>query len=215
MKNFVCSWSGGKDSCYAMMLALNQGFVPQVVLNMMNENGKVSRSHGIPISVLNQQAQKMKLPLVAVPATWGDYEEKYISTLKILQSKYDLDAAVFGDIDLQSHKDWEDKVCEAASIKAVLPLWQKDRIDLVNEMIDNGIETMIVSCNLQMGESYLGKILTKELALELLKKGIDPCGENGEFHTLVINCPMFSEVIELPKYTTQTYSNYCFIVWEE
>ncbi|MNF24344.1 ATP-binding region [compost metagenome] len=213
--HFVSSWSGGKDSCYAMMKAIQQGFIPKVLLNMMNENGKVSRSHGLPMFILNQQAQKMKLSLKAVPTTWGDYEEKFISTLKSLKATFDLDAAVFGDIDLQPHKDWEDKVCEAASIKAILPLWQQDRIVLVNEMIENGIETMIVSCNSQMGESYLGKILTKELAQELLGKGIDPCGENGEFHTLVINCPLFSEAIELPKYTTKTYNDYCFIIWEE
>jgi diphthine-ammonia ligase len=215
MMRFVSSWSGGKDSCYAMMKVMQQGFVPKVLLNMMNEKGKVSRSHGLPLGILNQQAQKMQLPLEAVPATWGDYEEKFIGTLKSLKAKFDLDAAVFGDIDLQPHKDWEDKVCEAASIKAILPLWQQDRIVLVNEMIEKGIETMIVSCNAQMGESYLGKILTQELAQELLDKGIDPCGENGEFHTLVINCPLFSGAIELPNFTTKTYNDYCFIIWEE
>ena len=213
--NFVTSWSGGKDSCYAMMQAVQQGFIPKVLLNMMNENGKISRSHGLPLSILNQQAQKMQLPLEAVPATWGDYEAKFISTLKTLKSKFDLDAAVFGDIDLQPHKEWEDKVCEAASLKAILPLWKQNRIVLVNEMIENGIVTMIVSCNSQMGESYLGKILTKELAQELQEKGIDPCGENGEFHTLVINCPLFSEAIELPEFKLITYNDYCFVVWEE
>ena len=213
--NFVTSWSGGKDSCYAMMQAIQQGFIPKVLLNMMNENGKVSRSHGLPLSILNQQAQKMGLPLEGIPATWGDYEVKFIAVLKMLKAKYDLEAAVFGDIDLQPHKDWEDKVCEAASLKAILPLWQQDRILLVNQMIENGIKTMIVCCNTQMGESYLGKILTKELAQELLKKGIDPCGENGEFHTLVINCPLFLEAIELPEFTTKTYNEYCFVVWEE
>jgi diphthine-ammonia ligase len=213
--NFLTSWSGGKDSCYAMMQAMNQGLAPKVLLNMMNENGKISRSHGLPLSILNQQAQKMQLPLEGVPATWGDYEEKFISTLKGLKTKYSLDAAVFGDIDLQAHKDWEDKVCEAASIKAILPLWQQDRITLVNEMIDIGIEAMIVSCNIQMGESYLGKILTKQLAQELKEKGIDPCGENGEFHTLVLNCPLFSERILLPHFAMKTYNDYCFIVWED
>ena len=212
--NFVTSWSGGKDSCYAMMQAIKQGFVPKVLLNMMNENGKVSRSHGLSLSILNQQAQKMKLPLEAIPATWGDYEAKFIAVLKTLKTKYNLQAAVFGDIDLQPHKDWEDKVCQAAELQSVLPLWQQDRIILVNKMIENGIVTMIVSCNTQMGENYLGKILTKELAQELLKKGIDPCGENGEFHTLVINCPLFYEAIELPKFTTKTYNDYCFVVWE-
>lgn len=212
--NFVTSWSGGKDSCYAMMQAVKMGFTPKVLLNMMNENGKISRSHGLPLSILNQQAQKMQLPITTVPATWGDYEEKFITVLKSLKANYDLDAAVFGDIDLQAHKDWEDKVCEAASLKAILPLWQQDRINLVNEMIDDGIETMIVSCNAMMGESYLGRILTKELALELLAKGIDPCGENGEFHTMVINCPLFLETISLPSFTTAIHNNYCFVVWD-
>jgi len=213
--NFVSSWSGGKDSCYAMMQAVAQGFVPKVLLNMMNENGKISRSHGLPLSILKQQAQKMNLPLEAIPATWNDYEAKFIDILKRLKTNYNLDAAVFGDIDLQAHKDWEDKVCDSASLKAVLPLWQQDRIVLVNEMLENGIITMIVSCNPMMGEVYLGKILTKELAQELLHKDIDPCGENGEFHTLVLNCPLFSEAIELPNFTKITHNDYCFIVWEE
>jgi diphthine-ammonia ligase len=213
--HFLTSWSGGKDSCYAMMLAITNGFIPKVVLNMMNENGKVSRSHGLPLAILNQQAQKMKLPLEAVPATWGDYETTFIQTLKNLKAKFNLDAAVFGDIDLQPHKDWEDKVCEAASLQAILPLWQQDRMALVHEMLDSGITTMIVSCNTIMGEKYLGEILTKELAQELQLKGIDPCGENGEFHTLVLNCPLFSSAIELPNFTKITYNEYCFIVWEE
>jgi diphthine-ammonia ligase len=212
--NFVTSWSGGKDCCYAMMQAVQQGFIPKVLLNMMNENGKISRSHGLPLSILNQQAQKMLLPMEAVPATWGDYEAQFINTLKKLKAKFDLDAAIFGDIDLESHKEWEEKVCKEAELKAILPLWRQNRIVLVNEMIEKGIETMIVSCNLEMGERYLGKILTLALAQELQEKGIDPCGENGEFHTLVVNCPLFSQAIELPEFTTRTYNDYCFIVWE-
>lgn len=212
--NFVTSWSGGKDSCYAMMQAVEQGLKPKVLLNMMNENGKISRSHGLPLSILHQQAQKMQLPIETVPATWGDYEEKFIGVLKKLKANFELDAAVFGDIDLQPHRDWEEKVCKAADLEAILPLWQQDRIVLVNEMIENGIETMIVSCNTMMGESYLGKILTKELALELAAKGIDPCGENGEFHTMVIYCPLFSDKITLPTFKTVEHNDYCFVVWE-
>ncbi|MGA9637717.1 diphthine--ammonia ligase [Flavobacterium sp.] len=212
--NFLTSWSGGKDSCYAMMKAVEQGYVPKVLLNMMNENGKISRSHGLPLAILKQQALQMDLPLEAVPASWEDYEVKYIQTLKTLKEKYNFDVAVFGDIDLQPHKDWEEKVCTAASLHAVLPLWQQDRLKLVNEMIEKGIETMIVSCNAQMGESYLGRILTHELAQELQQKGIDPCGENGEFHTMVFDCLLFKNPISLPEFTTTTHQNYCFIVWD-
>ena len=212
--NFVTSWSGGKDSCYAMIKAVELGMKPKVLLNMMNENGKVSRSHGLPVSILNQQAEKMGLPIVTIPATWNDYEAKFIDALQKMKADFQLNGAVFGDIDLQPHRDWEEKVCNASGLEAVLPLWQQNRLDLVKEMVAGGIETMIVSCNTQMGEEYLGRIMTKDLAEELEAKGIDSCGENGEFHTMVINCPLFSEAIILPEYTTQTYSEYCFIVWK-
>lgn len=211
----LSSWSGGKDSCFALMKSIKQGLKPTVLLNMMNENGKVSRSHGIPFSVLEQQAKQIGVPLVAVPASWNEYEKNFITILHEIKKQYEIDGVVFGDIDLESHKEWEEKVCNATKLKAFLPLWQQDRMELVFQMIDSGIETMIVSCNLEMGESYLGKIVTKELALELQQKGIDACGENGEYHTLVINCPLFKEKISLPKYETKTYEKYCFIVWEE
>ena len=81
-------------------------------------------------------------------------------------------------------------------------------------MLDSKIECMIVSCCTVMGENYLGKILTQELIEKIESAGIDPCGENGEFHTLVINCPLFSQSIILPPYETQTYNDYCFINWK-
>ena len=211
----LSSWSGGKDSCFALMQAVEDGFQPTVLLNMMNENGKVSRSHGIPLQILKQQAVQVNLPLVAVPASWSQYEENYIATLHKIKEEHQIEGVVFGDIDLEPHRAWEEKVCEAADLIAFLPLWQQDRVTLVNQMLDAGIETMIVSCNLEMGETYLGKLLTKELALELEQKGIDPCGENGEFHTLVINCPLFKNRIQLPKFEVKTYENYCFVVWDE
>ena len=68
-KNIACSWSGGKDSCYALMLSKAIGHTPIVLLNMMNEKGKASRSHGLPIEILKQQAREINLPLVAVPSS--------------------------------------------------------------------------------------------------------------------------------------------------
>jgi len=210
----LCSWSGGKDSCYAMMQAMQLGYQSKVLLNVLNENGKVSRSHGLPLEILKQQAGQMSLPLVAIPTSWNDYERNYIETLGMLTKSYRLEYAVFGDIDLQPHRDWEEKVCEALNIKALLPLWKRNRKELVLKMLDCKIECMIVSCNITMGEKYLGKTLTKKLTDELELTGIDSCGENGEFHTLVVNCPLFNQRISLPAYETQTYNDYCFINWK-
>lgn len=211
----MCSWSGGKDSCFALMNAMSGGYKPVVLLNMMNENGKISRSHGLPHVILDRQARAMNLPIIKVPATWNDYEKKYIDALQDITREYHLEAAIFGDIDLQPHREWEEKVCGAAGIQAVLPLWGKNRKGLVYEMIDREIHAIIVSCNTMMGEKFLGQRITKELVNELEKMGIDACGENGEYHTAVINCPLFSDKIKLPAFDKVTHKEYCFLTWRE
>jgi len=213
-KNIACSWSGGKDSCYALILAKAIGHTPTVLLNMMNENGKVSRSHGLPIEILNQQAREINLPLVAIPSSWENYETNFINTLKQIKSEYHIDGMVFGDIDLQQHRDWEEKVCNAATIQAILPLWKRERKELANKMFATGIESIIVSCNTLLGERFLGKFYDTELINELEQLGVDVCGENGEFHTAVVNCPLFKNKVHIPEYTTKEYNNYFFINWK-
>ncbi|MFD0962899.1 Dph6-related ATP pyrophosphatase [Pseudofulvibacter geojedonensis] len=211
--NILSSWSGGKDSCYALMKAIEMNYSPSVLLNIMNENGEISRSHGIPLDILKKQSQAINIPLHTQPSTWNNYEDNYIKTLKKLTVNYDLSAAVFGDIDIISHREWEEKVCNAANIKALLPLWQGNRKDLVLEMINAGIKAIIVSCNLELGVDFLGREINESLLDELDKMGVDCCGENGEYHTLVIDCPLFSSPIDLPKTEKIKHEHYCFLNW--
>ncbi len=211
MSGFFTSWSGGKDCCFAMMKAMEQGHTPVVILNMMNENGMVSRSHAIPKAILEKQASMIDLPLVTKPASWESYEAIFIETLRVLKSDYLIVAGVFGDIDLQAHRDWEEKVCSMVNIEAMLPLWKQNRKVLVHQMMDAGIETYIVSCNEAMGEKFLGKRITKELVLKLERIGIDSCGENGEYHTLVVNMPLFKNRIEITFGVKSLIANYWFI----
>lgn len=209
-KNTLCSWSGGKDSCFALMQAIQQGYTPKVLLNVLNEEGKISRSHGIPKNILQAQANAIKLPIHLISSSWSDYENNFTNALKILQQKHELSYAVFGDIDLQAHKYWEDKVCTNAALQAILPLWQQDRKELVMQMLDAGIETMIVSCNATMGKDFLGKIITQTLIQDLESLGVDACGENGEFHTLVLNCPLFSTKINVEIINKLQHQDYWF-----
>lgn len=181
---------------------------------MMNENGKISRSHAIDKSILEAQAKAMNVDFNGIPASWGDYEEKFVAALKGAKEKHDVEVAVFGDIDLQAHLDWEEKVCKAAELKPLLPLWQQDRRALVLEMIEAGIETRITSCNTEMGIDFLGRKIDLEIIAELEEMEIDVCGENGEFHTLVTNCPLFDSAIELPPHTKVQHENYCFLQWD-
>lgn len=210
MSNFVCSWSGGKDSCFAFIKAIEQGYTPKILLNVLNEAGKISRSHGIPSIILQQQARALNLPIHLISSSWENYEPNFIATIQHLTKEHKLTHAVFGDIDLQAHRDWEEKVCASANIKAVLPLWQQDRKNLVLQMLNSGIETMIVSCNTTMGSNFLGKKLTTDLIEEIEKLGIDPCGENGEFHTLVTNCSLFNQPIQVSVNNTILHNDYWF-----
>jgi diphthine-ammonia ligase len=209
-KNSLCSWSGGKDSCYALIKAIHSGYSPKILLNVLNEEGKISRSHGIPSNVLQSQAQAARLPIHLISSSWDDYEKKFTQALQELKAQFQLNYAVFGDIDLQPHRDWEEKVCASAGLQAMLPLWQQSRKQLVLQMLEAGIEAMIVSCNEQMGEKYIGRIITPGLVDELESIGIDACGENGEYHTLVLDCPLFDQRINARALNPILHNHYWF-----
>lgn len=210
-----CSWSGGKDSCYALMQAIDLGYQPQVLLNVLNEEGEISRSHGIPSYILKRQGRLAGLPVHLISSSWKDYEQNFTTALDQLQGGYELTHAIFGDIDLQPHRDWEEMVCRNAGLTAVLPLWKKDRKALVLEMLEAGIEAIIVSCNETMGPQFLGKRITAELIGDLDELGIDPCGENGEYHTLVTSCPLFRGQVRASVREKVQHENYWFALLRE
>ncbi|MBL7077284.1 MAG: diphthine--ammonia ligase [Kiritimatiellae bacterium] len=195
--NAFCSWSGGKDSCLALHRARQAGARPACLITMMIEDGQRSRSHGLRQDVVDAQAAAMGLPLFCRATSWSEYEASFIDVLAEVQAA-GMEAGIFGDIDLQDHRDWVERVCAKAGMQAMLPLWNEPRLDMVRECIDAGIDCRIVSCKAElMGREYLGKALTRELAESLEAKGIDACGENGEFHTAVVNGPMFHTPLEL------------------
>jgi uncharacterized protein (TIGR00290 family) len=208
--NTTCSWSGGKDSCFALMQAIEQGYQPKVLVNVLNEHGKISRSHGIPSAILEAQAIQAGFPIHLISSSWQEYEAKFVEALKLIKNEYQLEYTVFGDIDLQAHRDWEEMVCAKAGLQAVLPLWKQDRRKLADEMLASGIETIIVSCNEIMGQDFLGKPLTPALLDELEGLGIDACGENGEYHTLVLNCPLFKNALKVKVTDKILHEKYWF-----
>jgi uncharacterized protein (TIGR00290 family) len=208
---FLCSWSGGKDSYFAFYRASQKGAVPKVLFNVMNEHGDRSRSHGIPREVLLAQASCIGLPVEFIESSWTEYEQRFIAKLKDLKSTYDFSHAVYGDIDIQSHRDWEEKVSGAASLQAVLPLWQGKRLDLVYDMIDSGIKALIVSCKAEYAEQILGKYIDRSLVSVFQKLGIDECGENGEYHTLVVDGPVHTRPLEIKTGKQLTHGHYSFL----
>lgn len=209
-KDALISWSGGKDSYWAALKAVEKGYTPKVLLNVLNEEGKISRSHGIPAPILQAQARALNLPIHLVASSWKEYEPRFTAALKDLKAAYSLTHAVFGDVDLEDHRLWEEKVCAAAGLTTVLPLWQAARKDLVLQMLAGGVRTIIVSCNEVMGARFIGKMLTSAVVEELESLGIDPCGETGEYHTLVVDGPRFSFPLEVTLRQKLHHDNYWF-----
>lgn len=206
-----CSWSGGKDSCFALMKLLDQGHRLRVVMNVMDENQEYSKSHGLTQEILRAQARALNTPIQLAAASWSTYEENFISNLHQIKMDHHIEGMVYGDIDIQKHRVWEEKVSAAAGLEAYLPLWQGDRKVLVESMIDAGIKAIIVSCNHTLGLDFLGEEITHDLIPKLEAKGVDVCGENGEFHTLVVDCPLFNQSIQIEKGEKVKTDNYCFI----
>lgn len=186
----LCSFSGGKDSCLALWRAQRQGLDVRTLLVMFEESGERSRSHAIPLNLIERQAQALQLALVTRNASWKTYEEVFIATLTQLRGS-EHEVAVFGDIDLQAHRDWEEKVCGAAGIQAVLPLWHCDRRQLSDEVLAAGFRAIVVCVDSRyLSDEFCGREYDAAFIRDL-PQHVDVCGENGEFHTFVYDGPNF------------------------
>jgi uncharacterized protein (TIGR00290 family) len=195
--NVACSWSGGKDSCLALWRTVRAGARLDCLLTMFTEDGERSRSHGLSRAVLEAQAAAIGVPLLSRSASWDDYETAMVDLLKEAASRGNA-TVVFGDIDIPRHRAWEENVCQQAGLNAVLPLWQQDRRAILDEWWTSGFEARIVVARDGVVERrYLGRVLDRATVAELVQTGVDACGENGEYHTVVTAGPLFREPIRI------------------
>lgn len=189
---FVASWSGGKDSALAYYRAKKLGMIPKKIFTMFEEDKEFSKSHAIPINVLEAQAERLDVPLFTKSASWESYEEQFIHAMTTCRAE-GITHGVFGDIDIEEHLNWVQTTCAKSDIIAVHPLWNMARRAVVEELLAAGFEAWIIVVNTNMMPAdYVGKKLTLSLMEELEAAGIDSCGENGEFHTIVVDGPIFS-----------------------
>ena len=203
-----CSWSGGKDSCLAMYKAMQQGYQLKYLFTMFQEDGSRSRSHGLKPEVMVKYAELFNMKLISKKATWNNYEQEFKQAMTELEN-LNVKAGVFGDIDIDDHRKWVVNACSHTNIEVIHPLWQEKRRNIIEQFIDNGFKSIIVTVNTDyIAKEYLGREFTKELIKEFEDLAIDPCGENGEFHTAVIDGPIFSQPLQLIKNKEIKLNNY-------
>ncbi|MEK4538039.1 diphthine--ammonia ligase [Peribacillus sp. FSL K6-1552] len=211
---FIASFSGGKDSVLALYKAVKVGEAVGLIV-MLEEEGKRSRSHGMPPELIRAQAKSIGLPVYTAAASWTDYEKVFMYLLDKAKNQ-GAEVLVTGDLDMPAHGCWHEKVTKNAGLKLGMPLWEMNHREAVEEFINLGFVTIIVTVNLSFGmrENDLGRTLTHEYVKELEARGIDPCGEGGEFHTTVIDGPIFKFPIPVRKCEIIKDGEYAFLPLE-
>ncbi len=197
----VAAWSGGKDSCFAYYKALKEGLdVVSLVTFMRDAN--MSNFHGIRSDLLDAQVKALDKPLVKRITTPSTYEQQFKDAL--LQFKaHDVEGLVTGDIyEVAGHEEhWLERVLSEVGLKPIRPLWQGNTTEIFKEFIAAGFKATVVRTKLPvLGEDWLGRQLDAAFLSDIQKlPNVDPCGEGGEYHTVVTDGPIFSNSITLTK----------------
>ncbi|MFZ0332436.1 MAG: diphthine--ammonia ligase [Acinetobacter bohemicus] len=213
-QKFIVSYSGGKDSTLALYHAMQIGKAIGLIV-MLEEQGLRSRSHAMSMEIIQAQANALGLPIITASSSWNDYETEFLKLLAHAKQQ-GAEVLVTGDLDMPEHGCWHDRITQQAGLKLCMPLWQRPHREVIEEFIQLGFKTMIVTVNLDLGMKVddLGKVLTLDYIQELENRGIDPCGEGGEFHSTVIDGPLFTAPIAVRKGDILYHENYAFLALE-
>jgi asparagine synthase (glutamine-hydrolysing) len=197
-------FSGGKDSTYACYLEKKKGNEICCLVSLFSENPDSFMFHTPAIEFTKKQAELMKIPLLT-EKTKGKKEEELADlkrAIKMAIEKYKIEGIVTGALASVYQAERIQKICDELKIKCVNPLWQKNQIGLLNELLENNFEVLISAvAAYPLEKIFVGRKIDKKFIKEVevlaQKYKINPAGEGGEFESLVINCPLFEKKLEI------------------
>ena len=195
------SWSSGKDSAFALFEARRSGLARIAgILTTVNTLYSRVAMHGVRTALLEQQIAALGLPAIRVPLPSPCpnevYEARMAEVCTEIRSR-GIDHILFGDLYLEDIRSYREARLETVGMHGLFPLWKRDTVVLAREMIDNGIVAHIVCLDpRRIDRAFAGRRFDAALLREL-PASVDPCGENGEFHTVVVAGPMFRMPIEV------------------
>lgn len=202
MKTYL-NWSSGKDAAFALykLQLENKYHVQKLVTTINSEVNRISM-HGVRKELLLRQAKCLQLPLHIIPLPGNVSMAFYNETLKLHTGRLLAEGfthSVFGDIFLGDLRVYREEELQRIGIKAYFPLWKADTHQLVMDIIQMGFKAITVCVNAKLlDRSFCGRIVDEQF-LKDLPPGVDPCGENGEFHTFVYDGPNFKEPVKFQK----------------
>lgn len=199
----IFNWSGGKDSAFCLHKILSeQQYEILCLLTSVSEPYQRISMHGVRVELLDKQAEALNLPLVKLQIpempTMEVYEKVMTTVLTDLKSK-GATVSIFGDIFLEDLRKYREDKLSALDLKGIFPLWNIPTDKLIREFISMGFKTITTCVNEKyLDKSFVGRVIDADF-LNDLPKNVDPCGENGEFHTFVFDGPLFKNPILFEK----------------
>ena len=197
-------FAGGKDSIYATLKALKNGLKVEYLLTMVSKNPHSWMFHTININITPYQAEAMGIKQLMRPTSGEKNVELEDLKETIAVVRNEIDGVVTGVTASSYQKDRIDRICEELNLASIAPLWGRDPIELLREMMDAGLETIITSVAAQgFDESWLGRKIREDTLQDLIelnrKYGVSPSGEGGEYESLVLDAPFFKKRIEVTE----------------
>ncbi|MCA6069257.1 diphthine--ammonia ligase [Chryseobacterium sp. RG1] len=207
----IFNWSSGKDSALALYKTLQEDqFEITSLLTSINKEFQRISMHGVHVSLLEKQAESLGFPLIKMELpkepTMEEYREIMSKTMNTIQSQ-GVTHSIFGDIFLEDLRKYREDQLQSIGMEGVFPLWKIKTTDLIHEFLDLGFKTIVTCVNeTYLDKSFAGRIIDKDFINDL-PENVDPCGENGEFHTFTFDGPVFKNPVqfEMGETVKKTY----------
>jgi uncharacterized protein (TIGR00290 family) len=196
MKRCALMWSGGKDSALALWRARRCGLKVDWLVNVSDRATGRVRFHATPVSAIAYQAEAAGVPLVSVPTDWETFDASLRDTFAALVQQ-GCRGVVFGDIHLADVRGWYEERTRAAGLDHIEPLWGEAPAALLAEFVAIGGRAVLTCVETaKLDASWLGRVIDADFVRDVAATGIDPCGENGEYHSFAFRGPFFD--VEVP-----------------
>jgi uncharacterized protein (TIGR00290 family) len=195
MSGYALMWSGGKDSALALWRARRKGLRVAWLVNVHDRATGRVRFHATPVAAIALQAEAAGIPLVSVPTDWETFDASLRETFAAL-TEQGCRGIVFGDIHLADVRAWYEERTRAAGLEHVEPLWGEPPADLLAEFVAIGgraVLTCVETAKLDV--SWLGRVIDEHFVRDISATRVDPCGENGEYHSYAYSGPFFASPV--------------------
>lgn len=201
MKKAAVCWSGGKDSCLALYRLLEDNYDVVCLLSMVSEEDARNHAHGIQLEILKLQAEALSLPLIMVDSA-GEYESSLKRALSKLKEETDVECIAFGSLYMEEDIKWNEQVAYESGLEPLFPVLssQDQAQELLHDFITLGFDSIVCRASKQyLDQTWTGRKLDWSFYEDIQQTSCCPMGELGEYHTFVLDGPIFNTKLEITQ----------------